>query len=270
MEKIHDLNKKSLCFLFVICLFLWGNIFIWSQEPTPVPDAQGIGTLYFVPQDKVHTMLDLQYYDNGIPPLPSIPITIIGPYTFNTEVHFNSGNDILAAYSFLITFNSSVVVVNTNEGTDGVSPGTEGFVVAVNTDTPGEIVASGFDVNGTGPGTDLHLLTIHWLAQTYDGTTIVHLTPDIMTDPDTATIGSPATVDGTITIQTETCVLRGDINNDGTVNIVDALLVAQWYVGLNPSGVDIVCGDVDHSGSITILDALLIAQYFVGLITTFP
>jgi hypothetical protein len=90
-----------------------------------------------------------------------------------------------------------------------------------------------------------------------------------MTDLQGNTIGSPGVVNGTITIVTESCVL-GDFNNDGNVDIVDALLAAQLYVGLNPPGIDITCGDVDHSGSIDIIDALLIAQYYVGLISSFP
>jgi mannan endo-1,4-beta-mannosidase len=61
---------------------------------------------------------------------------------------------------------------------------------------------------------------------------------------------------------------KGDANNDGTVNIVDALLIAQCYVGLTACpGLDV--GDTNCDGSITIVDALLIAQYYVGLISGF-
>jgi hypothetical protein len=63
---------------------------------------------------------------------------------------------------------------------------------------------------------------------------------------------------------------NADTDCSGGVDIVDALLLAQYYVGLNPSGIDLVCGDVNHSGSIDIIDALLIAQYYVGLISSFP
>jgi len=60
----------------------------------------------------------------------------------------------------------------------------------------------------------------------------------------------------------------GDVNNDGTIDIVDALLVAQCYVGLSscPSA---SIGDTNCDGAIDIVDALLIAQYYVGLITEF-
>ena len=59
----------------------------------------------------------------------------------------------------------------------------------------------------------------------------------------------------------------GDINADESTDIVDALLVAQCYVGLTncPSA---AIGDVNCDGSIDIIDGLLIAQLYVGLIST--
>jgi beta-glucanase (GH16 family) len=62
----------------------------------------------------------------------------------------------------------------------------------------------------------------------------------------------------------------GDVNNDGSINIVDALLVAQYYVGLGPSNFNASYADTNSSGSIDIVDALLIAQLYVGLITQCP
>jgi hypothetical protein len=63
--------------------------------------------------------------------------------------------------------------------------------------------------------------------------------------------------------------LLGDVNQDFSVDIVDALLVAQIYVGLLAMPTP-PCADVNGSGSIDIVDALMIAQYYVGLITEFP
>jgi len=266
MKKTNHFICTFLYLLFIFFILTEGSSFLWAQDPTP---ESGIGSLFFVPQDKIHTMIDFYYIEGIIPPLPSFPIILIGPYTFTTEVHLNSGDNIVATYGFNINFDSSVVVINTNEGQNGVSAGAEGFVSAVNSDTQGELTASGFDASGKGPGYDLHLITIHWLAQTYEGTTTVILTPLTVTDLQQNVIVDPAPVTGTITIETLSCIL-GDFNNDGVVNIIDALLLAQWYVGLEPFGVDPICGDVDNSGSINIADALLIAQYYVGLIATFP
>jgi predicted esterase len=51
---------------------------------------------------------------------------------------------------------------------------------------------------------------------------------------------------------------------------MDALMIAQVYVGLNPPNYNASCADVNCSDSITIIDALLIAQRYVGLISVFP
>jgi hypothetical protein len=60
------------------------------------------------------------------------------------------------------------------------------------------------------------------------------------------------------------------VNNSGTIDIVDALLIAQYYVGLNPANFNAANADVNCSGAIDIVDALLVAQRYVGLIANFP
>jgi poly(3-hydroxybutyrate) depolymerase len=70
--------------------------------------------------------------------------------------------------------------------------------------------------------------------------------------------------------QTSSCSLAGDVNGSGAIDIVDALVVAQAYVGLNPSNYNAACADTNCSGSVDIVDALLIAQKYVGLISSFP
>jgi DUF1680 family protein len=61
----------------------------------------------------------------------------------------------------------------------------------------------------------------------------------------------------------------GDTNGNGTVDIVDALLIAQYYVGLDPAGFIEGNADTNCDGSIDIVDALLVARYYVGLISQF-
>jgi hypothetical protein len=62
----------------------------------------------------------------------------------------------------------------------------------------------------------------------------------------------------------------GDANGSGTIDIVDALVIAQFYVGMNPSSLNQTAADADGSGVVDIVDALLVAQYYVGIITKFP
>ncbi|MBN2736162.1 MAG: family 43 glycosylhydrolase [Spirochaetales bacterium] len=59
-------------------------------------------------------------------------------------------------------------------------------------------------------------------------------------------------------------VKAGDVNSDGQVNIVDALLVAQYYVGLLES-INFEAADVNRDNTVNIVDALLIARAYVGL-----
>jgi hypothetical protein len=54
------------------------------------------------------------------------------------------------------------------------------------------------------------------------------------------------------------------------VDIIDALLVAQFYVDLNPQSFDQSKADYNGDGVISIIDALMIAQEYVGLITPAP
>jgi hypothetical protein len=60
----------------------------------------------------------------------------------------------------------------------------------------------------------------------------------------------------------------GDVNGSGTIDIVDALLVAQYYVGLAPQNFDVAAADTNCSGTVDIVDALRIAQYYEGLISS--
>jgi endoglucanase len=63
--------------------------------------------------------------------------------------------------------------------------------------------------------------------------------------------------------------LLSDVNSSGAIDIVDALLVAQYYVGLAPANFNEANADVTKDGTIDIIDALRIAQYYVGLIPGF-
>lgn len=58
--------------------------------------------------------------------------------------------------------------------------------------------------------------------------------------------------------------LLGDINADSNVNIVDALMIAQYYVGQCDCLSDPAIADVNLDGSVNILDSLQIAKDYVG------
>ncbi|MEJ2051481.1 MAG: dockerin type I domain-containing protein [Calditrichota bacterium] len=187
----------------------------------------------------------------------------------------DSGSQELAAYGFTVSYNANVLSVA------DVEAGADGFLAAANTDNPGEIVASGFDASGTGPGSNLQVLVITFNANA-KGTSTLGLYVDQLVDGGPTTIGTACGNEGSVEV---TDVMLGDVNGDGAIDIVDALLTAQFYVGLDPAnfipltaqyyvGLDpanFIPGnaDVNCDGSIDIVDALLVAQYYVGLLSQF-
>ncbi len=68
---------------------------------------------------------------------------------------------------------------------------------------------------------------------------------------------------GVFTIST---AKNGDVNEDGIINIVDALFIAQSTVGLRAfTSTQSMVADVSRDGLVNIVDALFIAQASVGL-----
>ena len=66
-------------------------------------------------------------------------------------------------------------------------------------------------------------------------------------------------------------IVMGDANGDGAINHLDAMLIAQYYVGaIADDALTLDAADVNGDGVVNHLDAMLIAQYYVGLITEFP
>lgn len=63
--------------------------------------------------------------------------------------------------------------------------------------------------------------------------------------------------------------LYGDVNGDGTINVIDAQIVARFSVGLSvPDATRVQTnGDANGDGAINVIDAQIIARYSVGLPT---
>ena len=62
-------------------------------------------------------------------------------------------------------------------------------------------------------------------------------------------------------------VLMGDVNDDGAVNVTDALLVLRYSMGLISSLPVLAAADVNNSGSVDMTDALLVLRASMGIIT---
>lgn len=66
----------------------------------------------------------------------------------------------------------------------------------------------------------------------------------------------------------ETNVTPGDVNDDGSINMKDVLLIRQSLVGI--AEVDNGVADVNGDGEVNMKDVLMIRQYLVGMIDEFP
>jgi len=89
----------------------------------------------------------------------------------------NSGTQMVAAYGVTVTYPSANLAVVAAD----VVAGAQGFVSAVNANTAGSIVISGFDTAGKGPGSALDLLKITFTANAA-GTAAIGLTVQSLTD----------------------------------------------------------------------------------------
>lgn len=64
--------------------------------------------------------------------------------------------------------------------------------------------------------------------------------------------------------------VTGDVNMDGKVNLLDAIMVQKNSVGMIVfTDEQLALGDVNKDGHITLLDAIMIQKYALGMITSF-
>jgi hypothetical protein len=117
---------------------------------------------------------------------------------------------------------------------------------------------------GTFNGTRLHQWTLYTTDAASQRWSFISVGSTGVTTPPTPVPSATPT-----SVPTTAPGARGDTNGDGSVTIVDALLIAQAYVGLNPANYIAANADANCSGGVDIIDALLVAQYYVGLISQF-
>ena len=71
-------------------------------------------------------------------------------------------------------------------------------------------------------------------------------------------------------VGTEREIQLGDTNEDGSINVLDAMMVAQYIVGdVGEDDIVLDAADVNGDNEINVLDAMMIAQYIVGDIESF-
>lgn len=66
-------------------------------------------------------------------------------------------------------------------------------------------------------------------------------------------------------IDPEDLVLSGDVNDDGAVNVLDALRLKQYLAGQPNKTIDAANADVTGDGNVNVLDALRLVKYLAGV-----
>jgi hypothetical protein len=182
--------------------------------------------------------------------------SVVRSKSFTTPILINSGDQPISAYLFSILYDQTKI--------GSVSAAAEeGFITAYNSNTAGEIILAGFDVLGKGPGTAMRFANVTWTAYN-TGLSMMALDASELIDVTATSIYSRGYASWVKVAD------YGDVNIDGNVDIVDALLVARNYIGMPQPVFFADAADVNASGYADIVDALLIAQRYVGIITKFP
>lgn len=71
--------------------------------------------------------------------------------------------------------------------------------------------------------------------------------------------------------KTEPDVMYGNVNGDNTIDVSDALLACQFYLGnVAPTDAQNAAADVNGDGAVDVSDASMICQFYLGNITEFP
>ncbi|MBN2738511.1 MAG: hypothetical protein JXR70_16135 [Spirochaetales bacterium] len=184
------------------------------------------------------------------------------------------------AYQMVFEYDPDFLTLDPQKGSDAIEAGEAGFISEF-TNNNGILTITGFDTNGTGPSnSEQEFLKFHFTTGEKSGVTRVEIKNAILLR---AEAFEPELFKGalaTVYIGTASGVYcpyqPGDADGNGVVNIIDALLIAQYYVGIPGVVIEECAADVDNpcqgpecTVNINIVDALLVAKYYVGLITEF-
>ena len=179
-----------------------------------------------------------------------------GPFTVNVTV---DPAEPIAGVQFNLSFNTSLMsadsvterdLLNQDGASTYFSPGTIDNTAGTINSVAGVITSPGATVSSPGV-----FATIRMTAKSIEGTSPLDLSNVIVGDIN----GNPVTImvnDGTVTITT--CI--GDVNGDGTVDVLDMILVGQQWGKTGTPGW--IPEDVNNDGAVNVLDMIVIGQHW--------
>jgi len=217
-------------------------LFPVSSEPTPTPTATGTLT----PTPKPTTGTGLVNFDQ-------LSYSVAPGAQFTTKIVAATSVGV-ASYGIAVEYNPAVMtLVSVTDNGFGMDP--------IYNDINNAVTMAGFRAAVT---SNNGIATLTWKASSTNGASgMISIKINNLSDANYNELGKNG---GTSSVTIGSTSIHGDVNGDGIVNIVDALIIAQKSVGLEPP----IQGnpDVNCDGVITIVDALIVAQFSVGLITS--
>ncbi|MFC1937747.1 cohesin domain-containing protein [Chloroflexota bacterium] len=237
---------------------LCGGVSLIDADGEPITATLTDGSVHIVPAaaaPRLTAGIDAGHYAVI---RPGVERTF-GPYT-GTDIAVPGG---IASYDATLTYNGTAINVM---GVDGVAPFDS---PAVNTDNPAGSTTLSQTQTGSAPQAPISFADVRIrLLGAADSPCDLTLSYTGITDGDT---GSALSLDGAV-VET---LLRGDAKPDGTINIADALFVAQYLAGIREVGQGLdychpinaasIKHDGDNGDQITVGDRLFIAHYLAGI-----
>jgi hypothetical protein len=185
---------------------------------------------------------------------------------FTQDIYIDYGTECLGGYQIDIFYDSTILAIDTEAGdSSGVSAGSGGFFAAVNNLAPGKLTINGFDMYCSGDNRKVHLLTLHWRSLDAAGTCPVYLTVTDLVDTNYQVLGEPTGDTAAVKVVSG---IRGDVNDDNKITAADALIMMWYYPGGLPHPYESGLIDANCDGDIDVLDALLLTYYTIGI--TYP
>lgn len=188
--------------------------------------------------------------------LISIPIIGMPPDASTVADVTIDGAADLAAATIVLDFDPDVVHLTAFESGD------LGDVVhnsLSEANSTGQLTMSWSSVTGSTGDFAFAAITIEGVGDSGESTAL-DLTVSVLADSEGTPLAHEVE-DGSVTLLS---LMEGDVNLDGSTNIVDAMFVAQYTVGIISLDADqMIAADTTDDGNVNIIDAMHIAQFTV-------